>query len=98
MSKAHKNVAQSLISRKVSTIGNARFNVFYPSSPVVTSNGRTYLSLLKRMLIRALLKIQTLCGIDVSVIIRMFIVEFLNKYGIPCQPVHVSHNEFEIRL
>ena len=50
------------------------------------------------MLIRALLKIQTLCGIDVSVIIRMFIVEFLNKYGIPCQPVHVSHNEFEIRL
>ena len=50
-SKPHVDVAMSLISRKLASLGTARFNVFFPSN----SEGKSYVQLLKRMLVRAML-------------------------------------------
>ena len=52
-SKPHADVAMSLISRKLASLGTARFNVFFPSNN--SSEGKSYVQLLKRMLVRAML-------------------------------------------
>ena len=94
-SKPHADVAMSLISRKLASLGTARFNVFFPSNN--SSEGKSYQSLLKRMLVRALLQKPELFGLDSKMITRTFIVEFLSKYGIRCLPDYVSkqkHHKF----
>ena len=63
LSKPHRDIGSSLLYRKISVLGNARYNVFYPSSSSGTMNGRTYNVLLKRTLVRALLQNQSLMWI-----------------------------------
>ena len=68
-SKPHVDVAMSLISRKLASLGTARFNVFFPSN----SEGKSYVQLLKRMLVRAMLHKPEMFGLKSDVINSKFI-------------------------
>ena len=77
----HQRVETSLIHRKVSGLGTARFNAFFPTNSSI-GDGKGYQSLLKRMLVRALLHKPEMFGLKSDVINSQFISEFLQKYGI----------------
>ena len=70
----HQRVETSLIHRVQSTsnLGTARFNAFFPSNSSI-GDGKGYQSLLKRMLVRAMLHKPEMLGLKSDVINSKFI-------------------------
>ena len=70
----HQRVETSLIHRVQSTsnLGTARFNAFFPSNSSI-GDGKGYQSLLKRMLVRAMLHKAEMLGLKSDVINSKFI-------------------------
>jgi len=84
----HVNVDSCRLARSISSLSSNRYNKYYPLN-LVKSDGRTYLSLTKRMLVRVLLNSPSVLKIDRS-FDRSEIVEIMGLLGIKCLKDYVS--------
>lgn len=89
ISLPHESIISCKKFRLISSLGSKRFNVFYPSGSSKSTDNKNYLSLTKRMLVRALLNHPSLFGFD-NTLTRSEIVEFLAKYKIVCRKDFVT--------
>jgi len=84
----HVNVNSCRLARSISSLSGNRYNKYYPLN-LVKSDGRTYLSLTKRMLVRVLLNSSSILKIDRS-FERSEIVEIMGMLGMKCLKDYVS--------
>ena len=84
----HVNVNSCRLARSISSLSSNRYNKYYPLN-LVRSDGRTYLSLTKRMLVRVLLNSSSFLKTD-RPFERSEIVEIMGKLGIKCLKDYVS--------
>ena len=84
----HVNVNSCRLARSISSLSSNRYNKYYPLN-LVKSDGRTYLSLTKRMLVRVLLNSSSFLKTDRS-FERSEIVEIMGALGVKCLKDYVS--------
>ena len=80
LGKICKSLLNNTIPMLSYMLGNARLNAFFPSNSGITE-GQGYVSLLKRMLVHALLHKPEMFGLTKDIVTPTFIVNFLKTYG-----------------
>ena len=90
ISRPYYSIVDCLRNRKLSSLGNKKFNTHYPSNALVNDKKGGYVTLTKRMLVRALLQHPEWFGLSKDIITRQFIVQLLSEIGIKCLVGYVS--------
>ena len=90
ISRPYYSIIDCQRNRKLSSLGNKRFNSYYPSNTITNDKNGGYVSLTKRMLVRALLQYPEWFGLSKDIITRQFIVQLLSEIGIKCLVGFVS--------